>query len=112
MSPAALYRTFWRESWDAGETATFEYHCFEDDTSSDATLWYHSHQEVTVLGHDASDHSCLRPDSFEVRSDAGQPCGYRVRFADGWTWTVFEDELLVSAAGYCRLDPPKPPAER
>ena len=75
--------------------------------SSDAIAWHHSHQRVVVLAHDPSGHDCLRPDTFDERMEAGQPCLYRVRFADGLGYDVFEDELLTDTAGFTRPDPPK-----
>lgn len=99
-----------REDWEPGAVAWFEYHCYEGLDSSDAKAWLRSHQQVTVLRHDANDHDCLRPETMAEREEAGQPCTYRVRFADGLTWDVFEDELLTDQAGFYRPDPPMGPA--
>jgi hypothetical protein len=97
-----------KEEWSPDQTAWFEYHCWESDSSGDAKTWYHSHQQVKILSHDPSDHDCLRPAPWSQRSsDGGQPCLYRVQFADGYIADVFEDELLVDPKGYERPDPPK-----
>lgn len=97
-----------RETWDPGQRAWFEYHCWESEQSNDAQAWFRSHEQVEVLSHDATDHDCLRSDglSREGRSDEGQPCLYRVRFEDGLTWHVFEDELFDSRADFSLADPP------
>ena len=68
----------------------FEYHCYEGEDSSDAELWHHTHQPVTVL----------------AKVGAGVEFGgirmYRVRFSDGFEYDVFDDELVASSAEYER----------
>jgi hypothetical protein len=93
-----------------GTSPLFEYHCNESHTSSDAPVWYRSHQRVTVL-------KChnLR-DGIEMPSQAerfanGQQLMYQVLFPDSLKWDVFEDELLDFASEFERPKPPSgPPA--
>src|SRR5690242_20469538 len=93
-----------RESWQPGESASYEYHCLESGGSQDAALWYRSHQRVTVLGRGADeDH----PGTFTERTADGCPRVYRVRFGDGYESDAFEDELLDGPAWFTRPDPPK-----
>jgi hypothetical protein len=92
----------------AGSVCFYEYHCLESANSSDAQLWYRSHQRVTVLGLDPDSDVPDIPTKAE-RADEGQPLVYRVRFADGHEGSVFEDELLDSETEYTRPDPPKMP---
>jgi len=89
-----------------GDKKLFEYHCNESHESSDADLWYHSHQQVEILGMDENDGVGIY--SQDERYECGHPLAYRVRFADGFEHTAMEDELLDSADDYCRPDPPKP----
>lgn len=95
-----------REDWDPGTSAWFEYHCFESEQSSDAELWHRSHQRVSVVKHDPADHDCLRPDTMAERAETGQPCLYVIRFEDGYTAGVFEDELMTTPMDFERPDPP------
>lgn len=99
-----------RDFWEAGDTAYFEYHCFESSESSDAALWHRSHEPVTIVRHcGPEDHDpCLRADQPTIieRGEDGSPCLYRVRFAGGAEYDVFEDELLTDPAGYERPNPP------
>lgn len=88
-----------------GQELFFEYHCFESSQSKDAELWYHSHQQVTVLGFLDNDGWDIR--SQEDRYECGCLIAYEVRFADGFTCCAMEDELLDSKDEYCRPDPPK-----
>lgn len=82
----------------------FEYHCWEDEKSSDAKLWYHSHQQCTIIsGIVGDDNSDL---SFDERCELGMNMVYKAKFDDGFESTVFEDELLDSPEGFCRPDPP------
>lgn len=84
-----------QESWDPGERAWFEYHCYQGHDSSDAQLWYRSHQPVTVLGLDPKGEYVEGLwGTHEERADGGMPATYRVRFEDGHEGTAFEDELL------------------
>ena len=98
-----------REHWSPGETAWFEYHCYEGHDSGDAKAWYHSHQRVTVIKEGDHDGHW---GTFKERMDAGTPKCYRVRFADGLEWDVFEDELVTSVADFSRPNPPSPPTDR
>lgn len=72
----------------AGGRRLFEYHCYEGEDSSDAELWYHTHQQVVVL-------SKLK--------DAELPM-YHVRFVDGSEFDVFSDELVNTVSDYYRPD--------
>lgn len=86
-----------------GDEVWFEYHCWESDESSDAELWHHSHQKVTVL-------SLLERGygkTFIERAELGHPAMYRILFEDGSTGCAFEDELLDSKGEFCREDPPE-----
>jgi hypothetical protein len=65
---------------EPGDLVYFEYHCHQDHDSGDALAWYHSRQPATIVKRDLT----------EVESVAWM---YTVRFADGLTWDVFEDEL-------------------
>ena len=82
----------------------FEYHCWESHDSGDADVWYHSHQQCTVL----SFADCNPPafTGFVERGEAGASLLYRVRFDDGLEWDVFEDELMTSRDHFERPDPP------
>jgi len=81
------FKSFPQEMW-------FEYHCFESHSSSDADLWYHSHQRCTVLG------------TIRSRSDFEM---YAVRFKDGFMHEAGGDELFHSRSEFFRPNPPKPP---
>ena len=94
-----------KETWVEGESAHFEYHCYESPESADAPAWYRSHQLVTVLRRGDDENY---PAPFIERMQDGCPNIYRVRFADGLEWDVFEDELLTSPEFFTRPDPPKP----
>ena len=94
----------YKESWSPGERAHFEYHCLESPDSSDAEIWYRSHQQVTVLKEEESD--AWEGSTFEERGEEGQPKLYQVRFDDGLEWSVFEDELMTTPAGFYQPDPP------
>ena len=89
------------------EERFFEYHYWESPESSDAELWYRSHQKVTVL-------NCENLDEYgdmtlEERYEGGTPLAYRVRFADGFEGTAMEDELMNDKSDFCRPDPPQRP---
>jgi len=88
-----------------GAVLWFEYHCWEDAQSSDAVLWYHSHQVVKVLRIDAPGGVVRGTDKHE-RNRIGQPIVYKVRFADGHVGMAFEDELLPSRGSFHRPHPP------
>lgn len=88
----------------SGKTMWFEYHCLESHDSSDAHLWYRSHQQVEVL---AIEHAGTGYNPKE-RSESGDPRVYRIRFRDGLVADVFEDELMDSPKRFFRPDPPKP----
>lgn len=83
-----------------GKEFWFEYHCWESCASSDAELWYHSHQKVLVLRRGKDDHD-------EFPDDESVPKTYEVRFSDGFEWSVFDDELMDSPKDFYRPDPPK-----
>lgn len=70
--------------------SVFEYHCWESEQSSDATLWHHTHQRCTVLRMLTAAES-----DFEM---------YEVRFADGFTAHVMADELMRSPKLFERPD--------
>ena len=95
--------------WATGSRVWFEYHCSESDASSDAPAWYHSHQQVEVLG--LSDCEQIAFTTFEERVNEGMLLVYRVRFDDGLECDVFEDELLMDPSQFDRPDPPKPRME-
>lgn len=83
-----------------GDIVFFEYHCLEDHRSNDADLWYHSHQQVEILGMDENDGVFIY--SQDLRYECGHPIAYRIRFSDGFEHTATEDELLDSEEDYCR----------
>lgn len=90
-----------------GRTYWFEYHCYEGHDSADASLWYRSHQRVTVAREEASD---APPGSTAAERAAwATPRVFAVRFPDGTAGTAFEDELLDSPAAYQRPAPPLSP---
>lgn len=91
-------------TWAPGQTAWFEYHCWESVQSADADLWMRSHQRVTVTGWGESDGWELA--SPDERIEAGMPRVYGVRFEDGHEGTVFEDELAPHTGWwFCRHPP-------
>jgi hypothetical protein len=94
---------------EPGSVLFFEYRCCEDHGSSDAEIWYRSHQKVTVL-------RCVNADDYgdipqAERYEAGCPLAYLCRFADGLEWDLMEDELLDSEAEYDRPNPPTRPSD-
>lgn len=101
-----------REEWAPGETAWFEYACLESHESSDAELWYHSHQQVVVLGRAEADgwDDYYAGSTFRERMEDGAPRAYTVRFVDGLEYTAMEDELVESVVFFHRPDPPSRPA--
>ena len=90
-----------------GDRLWFEYHCWESHSSSDATIWYRSHQQVEVLGMGENDGCDIQKQ--DDRYELGHQLVYRVRFDDGLEWHVFEDELLDSAGEFGRAAPPEQP---
>ena len=89
-----------------GTHCFFEYRCRESDDSLDAELWYHSHSEVFVQ-------RCVNPKYLDAAvtmkarlEECRMPLAYEVRFPDGFTGIVMEDELLLMKADYDRPDPP------
>jgi 8-oxo-dGTP pyrophosphatase MutT (NUDIX family) len=88
-----------------GSRLWFEYHCLESHDSSDAQLWYRSHQRVTIV--DLKDSEIPAYESAYWRSYQGMPLAYTIRFADGSTFAATEDELLDSPKDFCRPDPPR-----
>ena len=88
----------------------FEYRCEESHKSSDAQVWYRSHQQCIVLGFARCDPPFFT--GFVERGEAGTCLVYRVRFDDGLEWDVFEDELMVDRKHFDRPDPPEPREKR
>ena len=100
-----------RERWGVGDGAWFEYHGLESPESSDAEIWYRSHQEVIVIDGPSYDGKSVDGAEepwppFAERQEEGVPWCYQVRFADGLEWTVFEDELFTSREAFFRPEPP------
>ena len=93
-----------REQWEVGESAWFEYHCWESLESADAELWLRSHQRVVVVGE--AEHDGWPGSTREERTEAGQPKVYTVHFADGFEGDATEDELMTSRAAFERPAPP------
>jgi hypothetical protein len=89
--------------WGIGSKAWFEYHCWESPQSSDAEIWYRSHQQVVIIGVANCDPIAFT--TFEERADSGCQLLYRVRFNDGLEWDIFEDELLTNPSQFERPDP-------
>lgn len=74
----------------------FEYHCTESHDSADAQAWYRSHQLVRVLDREPTEDYPTTPDT------------YRVRWADGFEWSVWADELCFNGpSDFYRPDPPR-----
>ena len=94
------------EQWIPGEQAWFEYHCFESDASCDAELWHHSHQQVTVVRQLGPDEVDEGEGTIDERLELGMPRMYEIRFEDGFSGHVTEDELSDSKADWERPDPP------
>lgn len=86
-----------------GQPYWFEYHCWESPQSSDAQLWYRSHQQVVPVKLIEKGHG---KDEIE-RGKLGHPAMYNIRFSDGKEFGVFEDELMESKSEFIRPDPPK-----
>src|SRR6185437_15614932 len=95
-----------REDWHPGDRAHYEYHCYEAHDSSDAELWYRSHQQVHVLGR-GEDEDLDAP--LHERLEEGMPRVYQVRFGDGHEGDATEDELLTHPRHFTRPDPPARP---
>ena len=85
-----------------GKEYWFEYHCYENEKSCDAEIWYRSHQKVLVLS--ISDFG--GGDTESERAEFGEPRVYKIRFKDGLEWDVFEDELMNSPEEFFRPNPP------
>lgn len=93
-----------KDIFKIGNEYFFEYHCLESHDSSDAELWYKSHQKVTIL-------EILEPDftpskTFKERMEEGLPLTYLVRFNDGFTYHAMEDELMETEEHFSRPCPP------
>ncbi|KKM74802.1 hypothetical protein LCGC14_1396650 [marine sediment metagenome] len=101
--------TMHKEKWTPGERAYFEYHCYQAHDSADASLWYRSHQPVTVVdvGEDPND----EPTTMAERAESGDPLTYHIKFTDGYEGAAFEDELLTSPRYFERLWNPPPASE-
>jgi hypothetical protein len=91
-----------------GDTCWFEYHCYEGDDSCDAKLWHHSHQQCKVLKMVEAGDGVTEME----RGYNGYSAVFKVRFADGFVWDTFEDELLDDRSEFERPDPPLPPEQR
>lgn len=89
-----------KDLWVEGEKAYFEYHCWQSHDSSDAELWYRSHQEVTIIKMEPNDGFDILQDGFAERMDAGHPIAYSVKFKDGFIGHVTEDEFFVDPKFY------------
>jgi hypothetical protein len=89
---------------EIGSVWWFEYHCWEDEKSTDAELWHHSHQKATVIGIAPNDG--MEIPTHKARWECGQPLSFKVRFADGFESVACEDELMSSKQMFCRPDPP------
>lgn len=85
-----------------GKIFWFEYHCFENCNSSDAEVWYHSHQQVKVLSISVIGNGHTP----QERAENSEPRVYKVKFKDGLEWDVFEDELMNSKEDFYRPNPP------
>jgi len=98
-----------KEDWPAGSKAHFEYHCYEGHDSSDAQIWYRSHQPVTVLRRNVQDEedNGVAGMTFAERGEEGAPATYQVRHKDGYEHTATEDELMTHTKFHDRPDPPK-----
>ena len=59
----------------------FEYHCLESEESADAELWHHTAQFVTILS------------QIPIKEAEELPM-YKVQFKDGFSYDVFDDELI------------------
>lgn len=99
-----------RNQWNPNDAAWFEYHCYENHDSSDAVVWYRSHQAVTVLAETAGYGQRDIFPTFDQRSSEGEPVSYRVQFRDGFEYEVWEDELVSDPEYFYRPTPP--PASR
>ena len=90
-----------------GDRLWFEYHCWESPESSDAQLWYRSHQKVTLLN--LADCEGANMPSAKERREEACPLVYRVKFDDGFVGDAMEDELMDSRKQFNRPNPPKMP---
>ena len=86
-----------------GRRYWFEYHCNESPQSADAAAWFRSHERVLVCR--IAEPGIGR--TMRARAENGSPRVFRARWADGFEWDVFEDELLDSRREFCRPDPPQ-----
>lgn len=102
-----------RERWNPGDTAHFEYHCYQGHDSGDAQAWYRSHQPVQIVGGPFYD-DLPEQDSLtqQERFEAGSPNTYKVRFSDGHEHTAFEDELYEDPQFWTKGYEPPPEGER
>jgi hypothetical protein len=89
-----------------GSKLWFEYHCWESPESADADLWYHSHQQVEILGLVDLDEPVFWT-TWEERLNEAHQIVYKARFEDGFEYEVLEDELLDSPKEFERPNPPK-----
>lgn len=85
-----------------GKEFWFEYHCNEGEDSPDYPMYLHSHQKCTIL---SIAEEGIGETEMERLENTAQRL-YHVRFADGFEWDAFEDEILDSPDEYQRPDPP------
>ena len=85
----------------------YEYHCLESHESSDAQLWYRSHQRVNVVGLEDKGYGQTFKDRIE---EFGQPAVYKIIFKDGFEGVAWEDEILDSQDQFSQDPPPAPKA--
>lgn len=82
----------------------FEYHCYESHNSTDAELWYRSHQKIVVLEIVENGGG----DSYLERTENGEPRVYKIKFLeDGFIGHAFEDEILHTKEDFERPEPEK-----
>ena len=78
-----------------GNDYFYEYHCLESHDSSDAELWYRSHNKIKIIGY--SKNQGLMED---------EPTTLDIQFEDGYIGSAWEDEILSSEDKYTRPDSP------
>lgn len=87
--------------WQPGDTAHFEYHCWQAPASNDYDLWQRTQQPVKVLGQtDGDDVSDEAPTFDERLSEWAMPLTYHIRFGDGHEGVATEDELHTHPKHY------------
>lgn len=96
-----------KEHWEPGETAHFEYHCYESMDSQDSDLWLRSHSKVKILGMADWEEEIGKDMTVQERVEEGILKVYQVRFADGHEGEVLEDELYSDPEYWHGDDPPE-----